>query len=178
VAGKVDRDTGDPELGAAILAAREAREWTQPDLARATGIGQTTLSNYEIGKRAVRSQQLRTIAKALNTSTDTLLGLTPPTDPQFVALADEWGHLSAAQKREMVGLARIMHAENDEASKVLDLSGLDAAEREWVMQSPPDARPFVADTMRRLRVTGVVADSQKPRNASQRPPRRANQGRA
>ena len=49
----------------ALLAARQARYWTQYDLSRATGIQQTAISAYENGERLPATPALFALARAL-----------------------------------------------------------------------------------------------------------------
>lgn len=64
-------------LGKRIKEIRIAKGLEQKELAKIAGIGQSTFSEIEAGKRiGIRTDILVKIAKALNVSTDYLLGLT------------------------------------------------------------------------------------------------------
>ena len=60
---------------------REDRDLRQIDVAKATGIDQRTLSNYETGKRDIPTQVLIALAEFHHTSVDYLLGRTPEKKP-------------------------------------------------------------------------------------------------
>lgn len=55
---------------------REDRDLRQSDLAKATGIDQRTISNYETGKTAPDAYALITLADFFNVSIDYLVGRT------------------------------------------------------------------------------------------------------
>ncbi|WP_165973945.1 helix-turn-helix domain-containing protein [Marinitoga lauensis] len=64
-------------LGQRIKEIRISKGLEQKELAKLAGIGQSTFSEIESGKRiGIRTDILVKIAKALNVSTDYLLGLT------------------------------------------------------------------------------------------------------
>lgn len=58
---------------AAIVAAREARDWNQTDLAKEVGVSQVTISKYESGERRPTPATLRKLAEALGVERDSLL---------------------------------------------------------------------------------------------------------
>jgi len=58
------------EMGRKIQKAREETGMTQMDLARAMGITQAALSNYELGKRRLYLHQIEDIARLLNKNLD------------------------------------------------------------------------------------------------------------
>ncbi len=58
------------EMGKKIQKAREETGMTQMDLARAMGITQAALSNYELGKRRLYLHQIEDIARLLNKDLD------------------------------------------------------------------------------------------------------------
>jgi transcriptional regulator with XRE-family HTH domain len=58
------------EMGKKIQKAREEMGMTQMDLARAMGITQAALSNYELGKRRLYLHQIEDIARLLNKHLD------------------------------------------------------------------------------------------------------------
>lgn len=59
-----------------IRKAREARQWTQAQLAEATGLQPAAVSHFETGRRKPCADNLRAIASAIPISADYLLGLT------------------------------------------------------------------------------------------------------
>jgi transcriptional regulator with XRE-family HTH domain len=67
----------EPEtFGANVRAARTAKDWTQEDLAHATGLAVVQVSRIERGVREVRLTTIARLAKALDvTPNDLLRGL-------------------------------------------------------------------------------------------------------
>ncbi len=63
------------ELGRRVRAGREARGWSQEDLAATVGVGAEMLSRYERGVKFPSHVTLVRLAKALGCSTDALLGV-------------------------------------------------------------------------------------------------------
>ena len=61
---------GFKEIGSKIQQAREAKGYSQKQLARQVGCSQSALSNYEKGKRRLYLSQLEAIAEALNMPID------------------------------------------------------------------------------------------------------------
>lgn len=64
------------ELGARIASVRALRKMRQADLAEAIGTSMQTVSNWETGNRVPRADVLQDLCKALDCSSDYLLGLT------------------------------------------------------------------------------------------------------
>jgi XRE family transcriptional regulator, regulator of sulfur utilization len=60
-------------LGARIRQLRKDREWSQEDLAAASGMHWTYIGQVERGERNLTLQSLRSIAKALNLKMSELL---------------------------------------------------------------------------------------------------------
>lgn len=54
--------------------ARERREMTQADLARATGLIPSAIAHFEAGRRKPSFDNIRILAKALGVTSDTLMG--------------------------------------------------------------------------------------------------------
>ena len=67
-------------LGDRIKEVRERRSMTQVDLAKKTGFHSTVISHYESNRRCPAADKLIAICKALNISSDYLLGLTKEID--------------------------------------------------------------------------------------------------
>lgn len=55
-------------LGAALKAAREAKGWSQAEVAARLGVRQPTIANYEAGKRTLDVPTLRRLEAALGVS--------------------------------------------------------------------------------------------------------------
>ena len=76
-------------LGKRITQFRKERGLTQVELAERLGVGQPVLSNYEHGRLRPNHVILATLAKALQVSSDELLGLrtttgSPPLNRRFL----------------------------------------------------------------------------------------------
>jgi transcriptional regulator with XRE-family HTH domain len=74
------------EMGKKIQKAREEMGMTQMDLARAMGITQAALSNYELGKRRLYLHQIEDIARLLSKNLDYFIpspGGTPGPGPDL-----------------------------------------------------------------------------------------------
>ncbi|MGI6453090.1 MAG: helix-turn-helix domain-containing protein [Syntrophomonadaceae bacterium] len=63
-------------LGERLLRLRKAKRITQIDLAKAIGVGKTTISNYETGYSTPDTEIIKKIADFFDVSTDYLLGRT------------------------------------------------------------------------------------------------------
>lgn len=72
-------------IGELIGDLRRNKGWSQKELAKRAGVSESTLSRIESGiTKQVDATALGKIAKALNTSTDYLLGLTPIRAPKHI----------------------------------------------------------------------------------------------
>jgi transcriptional regulator with XRE-family HTH domain len=69
-----DRDAAVARFGKKVRAARQARGWTQEELAERAGLAPVQISRIERGVREVRLTTLLRIAQALQTTPDRLLG--------------------------------------------------------------------------------------------------------
>lgn len=67
----------DSALGKRIAKVRKDRGFTQVELAQATGVIQTIISDYERGKLRPNPEMLVKLAHSLQVSTDEILGVTP-----------------------------------------------------------------------------------------------------
>ena len=64
------------EINEALIRAREQKEKNQEDIANILNTTQQQISLYETGKREMKASQIITLCKALNITSDYLLGLT------------------------------------------------------------------------------------------------------
>ena len=64
------------EINEALIRAREQKEKNQEDIANILYTTQQQISLYETGKREMKASQIITLCKALNITSDYLLGLT------------------------------------------------------------------------------------------------------
>lgn len=60
-------------LGQRLKEARESCEWTQPELARKSGVSTMTISHFECNRREPRIANLVRLADALGVTTDWLI---------------------------------------------------------------------------------------------------------
>lgn len=64
------------EINEALIRAREQKEKSQKDIANILNTTQQQISLYETGQREMKASQIITLCKALNITSDYLLGLT------------------------------------------------------------------------------------------------------
>lgn len=60
------------DMGIRIYDRRKQRRWTQEELAEASGVTPQTISSAELGKKALRPENILNICNALEISTDYL----------------------------------------------------------------------------------------------------------
>ena len=75
-------------LAQKIVNYREAQDMTQAELAKKSGIERTALNKIEKGTRKVSSDELKSIAVALNISSDTLLDMQVQNDDTALTWSD------------------------------------------------------------------------------------------
>jgi transcriptional regulator with XRE-family HTH domain len=92
-------------VGERIRAAREAKGWSQAELAAGLGVTVTTISRWERGTSAPQRAALRALSRALDCSHD-LLSTPPPPHRRR-------GSIEAASMRIARGLAEITAALRD-----------------------------------------------------------------
>ena len=71
---RTPKETGADRFGRHLRALRDARGWTQTELAKAVGIDRSMIGNYELGLHYPPIPTLVKLAKALDTTVDRLLG--------------------------------------------------------------------------------------------------------
>lgn len=64
------------QINEALIRAREQKEKSQKDIANILNTTQQQVSLYETGQREMKASQIITLCKALNITSDYLLGLT------------------------------------------------------------------------------------------------------
>lgn len=102
------------EMGERIRYLREAKSWTQGDLAEKLGVGVATVSGWEIGTRTPRIDTLGQIAATLGTTASWLMGEDPATEitdafPEAVALLKRAnGELTNDQKKKLVKMMEML----------------------------------------------------------------------
>lgn len=85
-----------------LKAARDKRDWSQGDLAQATGIDRQLLSKYERGVKLPSVEGLVKLAKALKCSTDYLLGLRTDRLPKGLGMVFDDKHTPTAEERARI----------------------------------------------------------------------------
>ena len=71
----------DPTIGHRIVKTRESKGWKQKELATVAGIPVPTLNRIERGQQSIFAERVATLARALDVSTDYLLGLVDDPTP-------------------------------------------------------------------------------------------------
>lgn len=126
-------DTGPGEFGTTIRSAREAKGWTQDDLAKESGTSRPTINRYEQGKtQTPEPDKARAIFKALDL------------DPRRIPVL--LGYVTAREMGLPAELPRVLSAPIEEVVRILQNPDVpDAVKREWVeylrFRSPRAAGP-------------------------------------
>jgi transcriptional regulator with XRE-family HTH domain len=63
------------QIGLKLKELRDAKGWTQDDLAEATGMNRVTIAKYESGRSEPKSASLGKLAMALGVDANTILGI-------------------------------------------------------------------------------------------------------
>jgi len=121
-------------LGEKIRNARTAKNMSQKDLAKATGISERTIQNYELGARMPKKRETYTkLAEALNIREDAL----HDEDVSFVLQAQEqYGSRGRQQAEEVVRNFRIAAAGGEMDDDDLDFI------KEAMLQTYHDAKAY------------------------------------
>lgn len=88
------------QIGKRILTRRKQLRLTQEELAELAGITPQTVSSAELGKKALRPENIIRICSALKISTDYLL-LGKVTEQDYELLSSKISYLSPSQYRHM-----------------------------------------------------------------------------
>lgn len=102
------------DFGERLSAAREKREMNQAELAKRAGLQPAAIGHFERGRRKPSFANVRALAKALNVSSDYLLGRTPSMEGATTAFRGE-DDLSSAD-RDQIQLMIDMMRERREKS--------------------------------------------------------------
>jgi transcriptional regulator with XRE-family HTH domain len=124
-------------LGNHIIRLRSARGWTRIDLARASGVPNTTLRNIEQGRRSKKpdEENIRAIAAALENEADVMLvlagyGPAPKrTQEQTVVELDALGEIAPRWKDAIERVKNEMSPADQELALEVLLAQLSAAQR-------------------------------------------------
>ena len=97
------------EMGTRLRIAREAKDWSQSELARRAGVDQTTISSLELKKSTVsRADVLFMLADALQVSPRWLATGVGPMAPMPTDSADALPELTAEQRAAVQALIAAM----------------------------------------------------------------------
>ena len=77
------------QFGERLIAAREARRLTQTELAKKAGLQPAAIGHFERNRRKPSFANVRALAKALNVSSDYLLGRSPDMEGATTAFRGE-----------------------------------------------------------------------------------------
>lgn len=77
------------QFGERLIAAREARRLTQTELAQKAGLQAAAIGHFERNRRKPSFANVRALAKALNVSSDYLLGRSPEMEGATTAFRGE-----------------------------------------------------------------------------------------
>ena len=77
------------QFGERLIAAREARRLTQTELAQRAGLQPAAIGHFERNRRKPSFAHVRALAKALNVSSDYLLGRSPDMEGATTAFRGE-----------------------------------------------------------------------------------------
>ena len=97
---------------------REQKEWTQEELGKASGVSSRMIQRYESGKSRPRLDAAEKIAKALNVSTDELLG---NADMLVAQAAEKYGARGAKQAQQLTAEVTGLFTGGDMAEEDMDL---------------------------------------------------------
>jgi transcriptional regulator with XRE-family HTH domain len=89
------------EIATLVRTAREARGWSQTDLAERSGVSHSGISALEKGKGAPTMTTLRKLADALGVDVSQLIGSEPVRSTLAQRLAD-WLEVAPKEKAELV----------------------------------------------------------------------------
>lgn len=140
-------------LGDRLRGLRARQGMTQVQLARASGMSQTAVSEIENGK--VPNPQVGTLAslaRGLGVGVEELTGVAvvePLSEAEWAEVRRAWDALSPADQRNMLSVIRRLAVAVDVTMP--DLRDLDDEERAIVMGSEPELRLAVANALRQLR---------------------------
>lgn len=113
-------------IGKRIKDLRKKRKLTQAELSDSINIGQSTLANFENGKRTIPVDIVIQLAQFFNVSTDYLLGLSNSPDAEIVH-----SEQLSSEEKEIIDVYRNLNADGKRIllGKALDLklSGITAA---------------------------------------------------
>ena len=95
------------QFGERLLAAREARELSQTELAQKAGLQPAAIGHFERNRRKPSFANVRALAKALNVSSDYLLGRTADLKGATTAFRGE-EQLSEADREHIQMMINLM----------------------------------------------------------------------
>jgi transcriptional regulator with XRE-family HTH domain len=120
------------KAGERVVQLRDAKGWTQEDLAREAGVSYKTISRFENGRHEGRGDTIRKIAEALGVDRDTIVG--PPPAPLGLGGETQLDRIEKELAAHRQLLERILRLSGEPATshglrEAADLLG-DAAQQE------------------------------------------------
>jgi transcriptional regulator with XRE-family HTH domain len=106
----------DDQFGARLAQAREKRELSQADLARKAGLQPAAIGHFERGRRKPSFANVRALAKALNVSSDYLLGRTEDLKGATTAFRGE-EDLTDADRERIQMMINVMRERREQPDK-------------------------------------------------------------
>lgn len=104
------------QFGERLIAAREARRLTQTELAQRAGLQPAAIGHFERDRRKPSFANVRALAKALNVSSDYLLGRSPDMEGATTAFRGE-EQLSDADREHIQMMIDLMTKRRSENQK-------------------------------------------------------------
>lgn len=106
----------DDQFGERLIAAREARSLTQTELAQKAGLQPAAIGHFERNRRKPSFANVRALAKALNVSSDYLLGRVSDMQGATTAFRGE-EQLSDADREHIQMMIDLMRQRRDGSGK-------------------------------------------------------------
>lgn len=106
----------DDQFGERLIAAREARRLTQTELAQKAGLQPAAIGHFERNRRKPSFANVRALAKALNVSSDYLLGRVSDMQGATTAFRGE-EQLSDADREHIQMMIDLMRQRRDGSGK-------------------------------------------------------------
>ncbi|HEX8443504.1 MAG TPA: helix-turn-helix transcriptional regulator [Allosphingosinicella sp.] len=104
------------QFGERLVAAREARELSQTELAQKAGLQPAAIGHFERSRRKPSFANVRALAKALNVSSDYLLGRTAEMQGATTAFRGE-EQLSDADREHIQMMIELMNQRRAKADR-------------------------------------------------------------
>lgn len=137
------------DIGKRIKEQRKKNKLTQEELAAQLLVSRETVNYWEVGSRDIKTGNLIALAKALNTTSDYLLGIDKGTTPEISTLIDTLGLSEIAIKRLM--------DENDEMARTVVNFLINSADN-WENTFPKNSPSVLSTLYKILRIANAPND--------------------